>query len=81
MLTEAEKIILKSTNKRWRYIARDKSGELYLFTFKPKKDIFEWGEWKCDIGSMRIFMNIFKSVKWKNKEPLEFRNEKGEFIL
>ena len=81
MLTEAEKIILKSTNKRWRYIVRGSIGGLHLFEAKPHKIYGDWIEMERDIETFYAFTDIFQSVKWSDNEPLQFRDEKGEFLL
>lgn len=79
MLTEEEKIILKNTDKKWRYIARDKGGGLKMFFIKPTKLQYEWRHWWWH--DFEAFNHLFQDVKWTDNEPLEFRNEKGEFLL
>lgn len=82
-LTETEKIILENTDKEWKYIVRDKSGKIFLHKLLPKKGKNIW--WSKDYkgcGFIRLpFESIFETIKWSNKEPLQFRNEKGEFLL
>ena len=43
-ITEEEYKILKHLPKLWKYIARNKNGELYLFNQKPKYSEL-WQEW------------------------------------
>ena len=83
MLTEEEKNILRNTHIRFNYIARHKCGLLVLFPRKPRK-VKSIGEWVSKhVGEywFGVFNHLFQSVQWTDKKPLEFRNEKGEFIL
>lgn len=71
-LTEVEKIILENTDARFKYIARDRGGYLYLYADKPIKK--RYGLWDGDIcGYMAPFNHLFQKIKWKNKEPYKFR--------
>lgn len=92
-LTEEEKIILKNTPDIFRYIARDREHILLMvYTHKPSKD-YKKGIWNYDhlidsrdywyteFDTLRVFSHLFKDVQWTDDEPLEFRNEKGEFLL
>lgn len=67
-LTEDEKAILRNLDKGWKWIARDKNGELYVYTDKPYKD--EW-IWKTggEGSNLGIFKHLFKLIKWKDEEP------------
>lgn len=88
MLTDLEKEILKNTDKEWRYITRDVFGELVIFTQSPARYNY-YGEWCCcgcddyidDKCCEFAFKHLFKSIQWTDEKPLEFRNEKGEFLL
>lgn len=74
ILFELEYVILKFIHKEgFKYIARDKDGNLFAFRFKPKKsgDI-----WDCDIkrnisyaNDLIIFNKLLKFVKWEDTEP------------
>lgn len=74
ILSELEYVILKFIHKEgFKYIARDKDGNLFAFRFKPKKsgDI-----WDCDIkynisyaNDLIIFNKLLKFVKWEDTEP------------
>lgn len=68
------KIILskKELPKPW-YIARDKNGDLYLYSRKPIKYIEE-ESWYTQPGeSISIYLenNEFPSVKWEDDKPTE----------
>lgn len=80
-LTKKEKIILENTDEKYKYIARDKCGLLILYIDRPKKHRGVW--WLSDNFEFTFsaFDHLFKDIKWEDKEPLQFRNDKGEFIL
>lgn len=80
MLTEEEKIILKNTDNSWRYITRNELDDLIIHTHKPNKRKEDWrSPWRWH--EFMAFNHLFQDIKWEDDEPLEFRNEKGEFIL
>lgn len=72
-LTKVEKIILKNTDKMFKYIARDESGGLFLYAKKPIKDK-EHGSWDgVPYCYMRAFFHLFQDIKWEDEEPCKFR--------
>lgn len=57
-------------NKKW-YVARDKNGDLYLYSGKPIKYIEE-GSWDEELGALMYIENDeFPNVKWEDEEPTE----------
>ena len=72
-----EAIILSCLPKKWKWIARDCSGELYLFTVKPKKDRYGWFFNEKGTKSYSYWSDLaafpykhrFKCVKWSDSEP------------
>lgn len=82
-LTETERIILKNTDKRCRYIARDEDGDLFLYGVRPIKLLHCYKpsclERNCQ--NFEIFNHLFQDIKWEDKSPLRFRDKNGEFIL
>ena len=75
IFTDEEKLALKSTNKEFKYIARDKDRDLYLYETEPFKDecVFDTndGDYRlvCDKCFSKIF---FRNVTWKNS-PIKYR--------
>ena len=77
-LTIEEVNILQNIDIAYNYIARDKDGDLFLYSEKPirnKKD----GIWNVGgkihpkaIAQFQIFNHLFTDLKWEN-EPLRFR--------
>lgn len=52
------------------WLARDKDGELFLFTSKPEKRSILWDS----ISARKNFMfieDLFPEVKWEDEEPTE----------
>ena len=63
------------------WIARDKSGRLYLFQEKPVKGNNVWknkSDSLCDYSSLPE--DMFPEVKWEDEEPIEIMIVKKENI-
>ena len=75
-LTEDEKAILKVLLKeKYKWIARDKNGCLYVYASKPEKVITIWE------GSglpMMPFNHLFQFIKWEDEEPYLIEDLLGE---
>lgn len=72
-LTEEEKIILKNFDniENYKYIARDKSGDLYIYKNKPSKKTSTWDilDYSIFCHNLFPFSNLFNFIKWGNEEP------------
>ena len=68
---EHEDLLKRLWNGDYRYLARDKSSELYAFKEKPEKyEILAYwddGEGNCSI----IIKDNFPQIKWSDEEPAE----------
>ena len=73
----SEALILSYLLKKWKWMARDRSGELYIFTVKPKKDRYGWffnekgierRSYWSDLSAFP-YRHLFKCVKWSDSEP------------
>lgn len=74
-LTDAERVILKSLNTKWEYIARDVSGELYVYDTKPHKDSNVWkNAFEDDCDCLSIFGHLFQFIKYENEEPYKIED-------
>jgi DNA-directed RNA polymerase subunit RPC12/RpoP len=76
IFTDVEKQILKGTDKRFKWIARDKDGELCIYERKPFR---EDGEYFGTLGSLDVFNKcvsdvLFKNVTWENS-PIQYRDD------
>ena len=65
-LTEDEKVILRNLPKEYKWIVRDHIGSLWIFENKPSNDIFGWF---YSTASTLPFPNLFKFIKYEDKEP------------
>ena len=66
LLTEDERVILRNLDKKWKWIARDESGDVYVYNDEPRRGRDSW----CgDFGCLITFNHIFQFIKWTDKEP------------
>lgn len=76
-LTEFEKTLIDYLPAHFRYMARDKSGELYLYEMHPYKNYEKGkeGTWTHDCGDFEILavLGVFESVRWDDDYPWNFR--------
>lgn len=73
-LTEEERIILKNVDKEYKYIVRDKSNDIYVFSHIPAKleDIWEpisYGDYYNNFSRLTVFNHLFQFIKWEDEEP------------
>lgn len=66
-LTDGEKAVLKNLPKKYKWIARDKNNNLYLYVDIPRKIGDDWGSDEFDI--FKVYNNLFKFIKWEDEEP------------
>lgn len=68
--TDDELAIMRSIPKMYRWIARDKAGNVYIFEKKPSKS--EYGCWadKSNYCILVIFNHLFQSIQWEDEEPV-----------
>ena len=67
-LSEAERIILENGNKDFNWIARDKSGALYVYTEKPRKNDTIWENTSRSF-ELTYFNHLFQFITWNDSEP------------
>ena len=68
-LSNNERIILENINKQYQWIARDESGDLYVYEDKPqKKDGYCWRMYDGFCG-FSAFNHLFQMVQWKDDKP------------
>ena len=78
IFTDTERCILESTKKDYKWIARDRDGELHLYVSKPYK--FEVrGVFDTELDDVSSFEacfsdNIFSNITWENS-PIQFRDK------
>lgn len=67
--TEDEKIIARNIDKKYKWIARDYDGSLWVFVNKPNKVRGNWYESSIEANLFRAFIHMFSSIKWEDDEP------------
>lgn len=75
--TEDEKTILRNLDKKWKWIARDMSGALWLCKNEPKKEKYIW---HSSFGNLNFvaFNHQFQSIQWTDDKPVEIAKTIGE---
>ena len=80
-LSEAERVILENVDKKYKWIARDEGGNLFIYSSSEiEKFMNEWC-YRNDKGvhfSFAFFNNLFKMVKWEDEEPTLIADLLGE---
>lgn len=74
--TKDEKTILKNTSGKYKWIARDRSGALFVYVRKPKKYINVYGDAGDGAGRFPLgpFEELFKKVTWEGG-VVQFRKD------
>ena len=72
-MTKEERKILSEAPISYKYIARDKNDDLWLYHLKPLREGDEvWGnDLDCYYLDFSKHNNLFKMVQWENEEPTE----------
>lgn len=63
--------IKKMENKVKVWLARDKDGDLFVYSSAPFKKECIWSPQSTNIHSMELKSDKFPSVKWEDDEPTE----------
>ena len=73
-LTEDEKTILRNVDEKFKYIARDKDNELWLYSGKPHNEI-SFGDYWTSFHEKRNlpFDKLFQFIKWEDDEPCNIK--------
>lgn len=65
--TEVEKTIARNINWEYKWMARDRDGNLCIYEEKPRKEEDSWYFGGYDYIS--YFNHLFSAIKWKDEEP------------
>lgn len=80
VISKRDKAFLEYLDKQYEYLARDASGELYIYITKPCKQIDCWNNSvACEVKGqepLRMFNVDFPIVKWSDEEPWLIENLK-----
>lgn len=72
-LTLAEKCILESLDDKYKWIARDNNGDLWMYTDCPVKSSFRWESISNGVNRLRLKEHLFKFIKWDDEEPINIK--------
>lgn len=73
--TTDEQVILKNVSSKYKWIARNMNGGLFVYKRKPKKHSVVYGDADCSTGfRLEPFEELFKKVTWEGG-PLQFRKD------
>lgn len=69
-LTELEHGILEYLleKRQYRFVVRERSGIIYVYKSKPKKEADSWGSLSLN-NELGLFNNLFQFVQWQDSEP------------
>lgn len=70
--TDDELCILRNIDKKYKWIARDRDGEAWIYSDKPKKEdnLCNWNTY-YSFKSLDIIKNsLFTEIKWEDEEPV-----------
>lgn len=70
VISKRDRMFLDLLKGRWKYMARDKTDYLYVYSEKPDKcDVF-WSRNICEYFGFSNCINVdFPMVKWEDSEP------------
>ena len=75
-MSEVEKLLIRVLPAKWKWIVRDKNGDLHLFENKPIKITEKHDMWGNDPKGYCMpgisdfpYKNYFKFIKWADEEP------------
>lgn len=69
--TDDELCVLKNIDKKYKWIARDKSANLCIFDEKPNKNEEIWDNViRSDFIELNCYNSLFNSIQWEDNEPV-----------
>ena len=73
--TEDEKVILRNISEQHKWITRDKSGDITIYSTKPYKSNGYWvgSQTVYSFQQLTAFKHLFQSIQWEDDKPCEFR--------
>ena len=73
--SEDEKAILRNLSEEYEWIARDENNNLFVYEVKPTKNhaLGVWQVYSSFCKSLKYYNYLFKTIKWTDDEPCEFR--------
>lgn len=72
-ITSDEKVLLENIDKIFKYIARNRDSNLFVYGDKPEKEVGALNMWlrrpDSYIANLAVYIHLFPMVKWKDEEP------------
>ena len=69
--TDDELCILRNIDKRYKWVARDKSVNLCIFDDKPNKNEETWENMiHYEYIEFHCYNHLFNSIQWEDEEPI-----------
>ena len=65
--TNDEKAIARNIDEEYKWIARDRDGELCIYEGKPEKEMDSW--YSVCYFYIPYFNHLFSAIKWEDEEP------------
>lgn len=72
--SEDEKIIARNIDQKYKWIARDDDGSLWVFVNKPDKVNGNWYESSIESSLIKAFSHMFLSIKCGDDKPTLIRD-------
>lgn len=69
LVSRGERIVLQMLDKKYKYIARQWCGDLYVYEEKPEKGRFCWYSSNGKMYGFSTFNHHFQFVQWSDEEP------------
>ena len=68
--TDDELCILRNIDKKYKLIAKDSSGDVWIYADRPQKGNMRW-KCFCDCKLFDVIKNsLFTEIKWEDEEPI-----------
>lgn len=67
--SEDEKAVARNIDKDYKWIARNKDGNLLAYKIRPEKTTFVWETLLVRSYDLAIFNHMFKPIKWEDSYP------------
>ena len=70
--SQDELCILRNIDKEYKWITKDRSGDIWIYADKPKKEdkVWKWTK-PCSFISLNMIKNsLFTEIKWEDEEPV-----------
>ena len=68
--TSDELCILRNIDKKYKWIAKDSSGDVWIYADRPQKGNMRW-KCFCDCKLFDVIKNsLFTEIKWEDEEPV-----------